>query len=69
MDVNITTVVKKSYSQGDFEITKTEVERELSHIIRFNSEFYDRRQSMHNITKKQLADLYFLLGQVNEINK
>ena len=69
MDVNITTAVEKFYSQGDFVITKTEVEKELSHVIRFNSEFYDRSQSMHNITKKQLADLYFLLGQVNEINK
>ena len=69
MDVNITTVVKKSYSQGDFEITKTEVEKELSHLIILNSDDYDSNQYMHNITEKQLADLYFLLGQVNEINK
>ena len=38
MDVNITTVVKKSYSQGDFEITKTEVEKELSHVIKIKRE-------------------------------
>ena len=69
MDVNITTVVKKSYSQGDFEIIKIDVERELSHMIRFNSDFYDRGIYMHNITEKQLADLKFLLGKVNEINK
>lgn len=69
MDVNITTVVKKSYSQGDFEVTKTELNGDLSNIIKLNSDDYDSNQYMHNITEKQLADLYFLLGQVNEINK
>ena len=38
-------------------------------MIRFNSDFYDRGIYMHNITEKQLADLHFLLGKVNEINK
>ena len=69
MDVNITTVVKKSYSQGDFEVTKTELNGDLSNIIKLNSDDYDSNQYMHNITEKQLADLYFLLGQANEINK
>ena len=66
MDVNITTVVKKSYSQGDFEVTKTELNGDLSNIIKLNSDDYDSNQYMHNITEKQLADLYFLLGQANE---
>ena len=69
MDVNITTVVEKFYSQGDFEVTKTELNGDLSNIIKLNSDDYDSNQYMHNITEKQLADLYFLLGQVNEINK
>ena len=69
MDVNITTGVEKFYSQGDFEVTKTELNGDLSNIIKLNSDDYDSNQYMHNITEKQLADLYFLLGQVNEINK